>query len=126
MKSINILVIDDSDEILKTFGNKLRESGYFILKVGFSELKIMEYVKTFTPEVLLISIERKSASAAFGLIKQIRCISRIPIICVFENVDEEDIKKAVDSGRIAFGFTAQHMENVLPVWLKAIDAKNVG
>jgi len=96
MKSINILVIDDSDEILKTFGNKLRESGYFILKVGFSELKIMEYVKTFTPEVLLISIERKSASAAFGLIKQIRCISRIPIICVFENVDEEDIKKAVE------------------------------
>lgn len=39
---------------------------------------------------------------------------------------DEDIKKAVDSGRIAFGFTAQHMENVLPVWLKAIDAKNVG
>jgi hypothetical protein len=39
---------------------------------------------------------------------------------------DEDIKKAVDSGRIAFGFTAQHMENVLPVWLKAIDAKSVG
>lgn len=39
---------------------------------------------------------------------------------------DEDIKKAVDSGKIAFGFTAQHMENVLPVWLKAIDAKNVG
>jgi len=39
---------------------------------------------------------------------------------------DEDIKKAVDSGRIAFGFTAQHMENVLPVWLKAIDAKRVG
>ena len=39
---------------------------------------------------------------------------------------DEDIQKAVDSGKIAFGFTAQHMENVLPVWLKAIDAKNVG
>lgn len=39
---------------------------------------------------------------------------------------DEDIKKAVDSGRIAFGFTAQHMENVLPVWLKAIDVKSVG
>lgn len=39
---------------------------------------------------------------------------------------DEDIKKAVDSGKIAFGFTAQHMENVLPVWLKAIDAKSVG
>ena len=38
-------------------------------------------------------------------------------------LSDADIKAAVDSGKIAFGFTAQHLENVLPVWLKAIDEK---
>ena len=30
----------------------------------------------------------------------------------------------VNEGKIAFGFTSQHMEQVLPVWLKAIQVKN--
>lgn len=37
---------------------------------------------------------------------------------------EADIVKAVNDGKVAFGFTAGHMEQVLPVWLKAIQAKN--
>lgn len=37
---------------------------------------------------------------------------------------DEEIKKAVDDGIVAFGFTASHMEQVLPVLLGAIDHKN--
>lgn len=37
---------------------------------------------------------------------------------------DEEIKKAVDDGIVAFGFTASHMEQVLPVLLDAIDHKN--
>lgn len=37
---------------------------------------------------------------------------------------DEEIKKAVDQGRIAFGFTAQHADSVLPVLLTAIKERN--
>jgi len=37
---------------------------------------------------------------------------------------DEEIKKAVDDGIVAFGFTASHVEQVLPVLLDAIDHKN--
>lgn len=37
---------------------------------------------------------------------------------------EEDIVAAVNDGCIAFGFTSQHMEQVLPIWIKAIQYKN--
>lgn len=36
---------------------------------------------------------------------------------------DEDITKAVNEGKIAFGFTASHLEQVLPVLLNAIDSK---
>lgn len=36
---------------------------------------------------------------------------------------DEEIIKAVQAGKKAFGFTAQHAENVLPVLLKAIQEK---
>lgn len=36
---------------------------------------------------------------------------------------DEEIKNAVESGKIAFGFTAQHAENVLPVLLTALKEK---
>ena len=35
-------------------------------------------------------------------------------------IPDEEIVQAVESGKIAFGFTAQHMEEVLPVLLTAI------
>lgn len=37
---------------------------------------------------------------------------------------DEEILKAVNEGKVAFGFTAQHAENVLPVLLHAIVEKN--
>ena len=37
---------------------------------------------------------------------------------------DEEIVQAVNEGKAAFGFTSQHMEQVLPVWLKAIQTKN--
>ncbi len=37
---------------------------------------------------------------------------------------DEEIIKAVNDGKTAFGFTASHLEQVLPVLLKAIDEKN--
>ena len=37
---------------------------------------------------------------------------------------DEEIKAAVDAGKIAFGFTAQHAEAVLPVLLTALNEKN--
>ena len=36
---------------------------------------------------------------------------------------DEEIVEAVQSGKIAFGFTAQHMTQVLPVLLKALAEK---
>lgn len=36
---------------------------------------------------------------------------------------DEDIQKAVAEGKIAFGFTAQHAEQVLPVLLDALKNK---
>lgn len=36
---------------------------------------------------------------------------------------DEEIKAAVDAGKVAFGFTAQHAENVLPVLLTALKEK---
>ena len=36
---------------------------------------------------------------------------------------DEEIKAAVEAGKTAFGFTAQHAEAVLPVLLTAIDKK---
>lgn len=39
-------------------------------------------------------------------------------------MSDEQIQEAVNQGKIAFGFTSQHMEQVLPVWLDAIVAKN--
>ena len=37
---------------------------------------------------------------------------------------DADIKAAVEEGKIAFGFTAQHAEKVLPVLLDALKEKN--
>lgn len=39
-------------------------------------------------------------------------------------MSDEEIIKAVNDGKIAFGFTAQHLEQVLPVWLSAIKNKS--
>ena len=39
-------------------------------------------------------------------------------------LEDEEIIQAVKDGKTAFGFTSQHMEQVLPVWLKAIQEKN--
>ena len=39
-------------------------------------------------------------------------------------LSDEEIIQAVNEGKTAFGFTSQHMEQVLPVWLKAIQEKN--
>ena len=39
---------------------------------------------------------------------------------------DESIIEAVNEGKIAFGFTAQHAENVLPVLLKALVEKHIG
>ena len=39
-------------------------------------------------------------------------------------LEDEEIIQAVKDGKTAFGFTSQHMEQVLPVWLKAIQKKN--
>lgn len=39
-------------------------------------------------------------------------------------LSNEEIIQAVNEGKTAFGFTSQHMEQVLPVWLKAIQEKN--
>lgn len=36
---------------------------------------------------------------------------------------DEDIIAAVQEGKVAFGFTAQHAQNVLPVLLKALSEK---
>ena len=41
-------------------------------------------------------------------------------------IPDEEIVQAVESGKIAFGFTAQHMEEVLPVLLTAIMKKSGG
>ena len=37
---------------------------------------------------------------------------------------DADIKAAVEEGKIAFGFTSQHAEKVLPVLLDALKEKN--
>lgn len=39
---------------------------------------------------------------------------------------EEDMIAAVQEGKIAFGFTAQHLQQVLPVLLKAMSEKMEG
>jgi len=39
---------------------------------------------------------------------------------------DDEIIQAVEAGKTAFGFTAQHAENVLPVLLEAIMKKNGG
>ena len=39
-------------------------------------------------------------------------------------LSDAEIIQAVNEGKTAFGFTSQHMEQVLPVWLKAIQEKN--
>ena len=39
---------------------------------------------------------------------------------------DEAIIEAVSNNKIAFGFTAQHAENVLPVLLKALVEKHIG
>ncbi len=60
---------------------------------------------------------------ALALLGKDKCatISRPGHIC-----SEEEIRSEVKNGKVAFGFTAQHKETVLPILLQAITEKEGG
>ncbi len=91
-----ILVVDDEQKIVEVVKSYLNHSGYDVLEAynGKQAIDIFEKVK---PSLVILDLMLPDMTGE-DICRQIRKLSRVPIIMLTAKVEEEDILKGLDIG----------------------------
>ncbi len=80
--NIRILIVDDEALTARAIKSELKKMGYPAVDIAITYEKAMNYVKTETPDLILLDINLKSEYTGIDLANERRILNKIPIIYI--------------------------------------------
>lgn len=111
--NIQILVVDESVERLELLVSALRSSGFHRIAVVKDTSKILEWVTTLKPDVILIDVESPTRDTLEQL-TFIRDRHPTPVVMIAQDPEAQSIHRAVSSGVFAYSVGQVSSDRVRP------------
>lgn len=96
INSKKILVVDDEVKIVEVLKSYLNHSGYEVVE-AYSGKQVFELFESVNPSLMILDLMLPDMTGE-DICRQIRKVSRVPIIMLTAKVEEEDILKGLDIG----------------------------
>ena len=119
-----VLVAEDDNFLMSAYSTKLAKEG-FEFKIASDGEEVLEILKTFTPDVLLLDLvmPRKDGFAVLEEIKKMDGFKDIPVIVTSNLGQKEDIDRAMALGARDFITKSNLSMSDLVEKIKSVAAK---
>ena len=97
LKSKKILLVDDEPELLKMVENILSEDGYVNIKTACTVSEALNMFRQSQPDLVVLDVMLPDGDG-FGLLREIRDFSDIPVLFLTARGEDEDRLKGLMSG----------------------------
>ncbi len=89
-----ILIVEDELIVARDIKNILSNTGYSVPAIFSSGIDLIDFVKTNTPDLILMDIKLKGEMDGIETTRQVKTICDVPIVYMTANADEEIIVRA--------------------------------
>jgi two-component system KDP operon response regulator KdpE len=97
MTQSRILIVDDEPKLVRLVREVLTGTGYAVMSTGRGEDAI-QMVALEQPDLLLLDIVLSGATDGYGVARQVREFSDVPIIMLTAKARESDLLRGFDAG----------------------------
>jgi DNA-binding response OmpR family regulator len=102
-KTKRILIVEDDQFLVKVYTTKLNKEG-FEIQMAISGEEVMEKVKTFKPNLILLDImlPGQNGFEVLEALKKERKTKKIPVIILSNLGQDSDVKKGMELGAVDY------------------------